>query len=249
MEAMGSSGRFCHERGGTTLETRDLTKTYRLGSEDVHALCCANFAAMQGDFVVVNGPSGSGKTTFLNLLSVIDRPTKGEVLIRGEPTSTRSERELAILRRSTIGLVFQTFNLVPVLSAAENVEYPLLLLGQQKNARRARVAAMLAEVGLGELAHRRPNELSGGQRQRVAVARALVAGPKIVLADEPTANLDSETGGRVMGLLRKLNEEHCVTFVVVTHDPAVSAYARRRIRILDGKLDEEVAGVALGAAS
>jgi len=246
---MGTSGRFCHERGGTTLEARDLSKTYRLGSEDVHALCCANFVASQGEFIVVNGPSGSGKTTFLNLLSVIDRPTEGEVLIQGQPTTTKTERQLAMLRRKTIGLVFQTFNLVPVLSAAENVEYPLLLLGQSKPLRRVRVAEMLSEVGLSDLARRRPNELSGGQRQRVAVARALVAGPKIVLADEPTANLDSETGGRVMELLRGLNEEHCVTFVVVTHDPAVSAYAQRRIRILDGKLDEEAARVAVGPAS
>ena len=246
---MGENGRFCHERGAGTLETRDLSKVYRLGSEDVHALCGVDFTARQGDFVVVNGPSGSGKTTFLNLLSVIDRPTEGEVLIGGEPTSTKSEKELSILRRSTIGLVFQTFNLVPVLSAAENVEYPLLLQQLPKPERGRRVAALLEEVGLADMATRRPNELSGGQRQRVAVARALVAGPKIVLADEPTANLDSETGGRVMELLRRLNEEHCVTFVVVTHDPAVSAYARRRIHILDGKLDEEAAGVALGTAS
>jgi putative ABC transport system ATP-binding protein len=246
---MTDDGRFCHERGGATLETRDLTKIYRLGSEDVHALCGVDFAAAQGDFVVVNGPSGSGKTTFLNLLSVIDRPTEGEVLIGGEPTSTKTEKDLSILRRSTIGLVFQTFNLVPVLSAAENVEYPLLLQRLPKPERRARVEALLDEVGLADMAGRRPNELSGGQRQRVAVARALVAGPKIVLADEPTANLDSETGERVMELLRSLNEEHCVTFVVVTHDPAVSAYGRRRIRILDGKLDEEAAGVAAGSAS
>jgi len=245
---MTTEGQFCHERGGTTLETRDLSKTYRLGSEDVHALCGVDFAASQGDFVVVNGPSGSGKTTFLNLLSVIDRPTTGEVLIGGAPTSTQSERELSTLRRSTIGLVFQTFNLVPVLSAAENVEYPLLLQRLSKPERRQRVAALLDEVGLADMAGRRPNELSGGQRQRVAVARALVAGPKLVLADEPTANLDSETGGRVMELLRRLNEEHCVTFVVVTHDPAVSAYARRRIRILDGRLDEEAVGVAVGSA-
>ena len=246
---MGDEGGFCHERGGNTLETRALSKTYKLGAEDVHALCGVNFAAQQGDFVVVNGPSGSGKTTFLNLLSVIDRPTEGEVLIHGEPTSKKSERQLAMLRRSTIGLVFQTFNLVPVLSAAENVEYPLLLQQLPKPERRTRVAAMLEEVGLADMTRRRPNELSGGQRQRVAVARALVSGPNIVLADEPTANLDSETGGRVMALLQRLNEEHCVTFVVVTHDPAVSAYAQRKIRILDGKLSEEVVDVAVGSAS
>jgi putative ABC transport system ATP-binding protein len=236
---MDGIGRFCHDRGGTSLETRGLVKVYRLGSEDVHALRDVDFAARQGDFVIVNGPSGSGKTTFLNLLSVIDRPTRGEVLIEGVATTRQTERELAWLRRTKIGLVFQTFNLVPVLSAAENVEYPLLLLRLPKEERKRRVASILAEVGLADLARRRPNELSGGQRQRVAVARALVTRPRIVLADEPTANLDSETGGRVMELLRRLNEEHCVTFVVVTHDPAVSAFAQRRIRILDGRLEEE----------
>jgi len=246
---MGTDRRFCHEEGGTSLEVRELSKVYRLGAEDVHALCGVDFTAQQGDFIVVNGPSGSGKTTFLNLLSVIDKPTEGEVLIQGEPTSTKNEKQLAMLRRSTIGLVFQTFNLVPVLSAAENVEYPLLLQQLPKLERRTRVAAMLEEVGLADMARRRPNELSGGQRQRVAVARALVSGPKIVLADEPTANLDSETGGRVMELLRRLNEEHCVTFVVVTHDPAVSAYARRQIHILDGRLSEEAGDVAVGTPS
>ena len=236
--SVSESGQFCHEREGTTLETRHLSKVYRLGAEEVHALRDVNFKAMQGDFVVVNGPSGSGKTTFLNLLSVIDRPSEGEVLVEGDPTTKKTERELAMLRRSKIGLVFQTFNLVPVLSAAENVEYPLLLLGLSKAERRRRIESILSEVGLEDLARRRPNELSGGQRQRVAVARALVTQPRIVLADEPTANLDSETGGRVMELLRRLNEEHCVTFIVVTHDPAVSDYARRKIRILDGRLDE-----------
>lgn len=246
---MGTDGRFCHEEGGSSLEVRGLSKVYRLGSEEIHALRDVDFTAYQGDFIVVNGPSGSGKTTFLNLLSVIDRPTRGDVLVEGEATAQRTERELAVLRRTKIGLVFQTFNLVPVLSAAENVEYPLLLLRLPKSERRERVAAMLEEVGLADLARRRPNELSGGQRQRVAVARALVAGPKIVLADEPTANLDSETGGRVMELLRRLNEEHCVTFVVVTHDPAVSKFAQRRIRILDGRLSEEGVSVAVGSAS
>ena len=246
---MSNESRFCHQRGGTTLETQSLSKIYKVGAEDIHALCSVDFVAKQGDFVVVNGPSGSGKTTFLNLLSVIDRPTEGEVFVEGEPTSDKSEKQLSVLRRSTIGLVFQTFNLVPVLSAAENVEYPLLLQQLPKEERRSRVASMLEEVGLEEMAKRRPNELSGGQRQRVAVARALVSGPRIVLADEPTANLDSETGRRVMELLRRLNEEHCVTFLVVTHDPAVSAYAQRQIKILDGRLSEEASGVAVGSTS
>jgi putative ABC transport system ATP-binding protein len=156
---------------------------------------------------------------------------------------------LAYLRKTKIALVFQSFNLIPVLSAAENVEYPLLLQKRPRDERQARVAAMLAEVGLSDLARRRPNELSGGQRQRVAIARALVGGPMIVLADEPTANLDSKTGEAVMDLMRRLNEEHCVTFIVVTHDPAVSRYAGRRVRIRDGRLEEgEGDGVAASAS-
>jgi len=235
---MSDKSRFCHERGVVFLETQELTKTYRVGSIDVPALCGVDFVASQGDFAVINGPSGSGKTTFLNLISVIDRPSQGEVRIEGQATSRLSEGQLAQLRKTKIGLIFQTFNLIPVLSAAENVEYPLLLRRLPKDERRRRVAALLDEVGLGDLADRRPNELSGGQRQRVAIARALVTRPKMVLADEPTANLDSETGKRVMERMRDLNENHCVLFVVVTHDPAVSAYAQRHIRILDGRIEE-----------
>jgi putative ABC transport system ATP-binding protein len=240
---------FCHVRGSRFLEARDLSKSYRVGAETVHALRDVDFIALQGDLVVVNGPSGSGKTTFLNLISVIDRPTSGEVFIEGEPTSEKSEGQLAALRKTKIGLVFQSFNLIPVLSAAENVEYPLLLQKKPRAERQARVASLLGEVGLSELARRRPNELSGGQRQRVAIARALITGPMIVLADEPTANLDSETGASVMDLMRRLNEEHCVTFIVVTHDPAVSSYAQRRIRIHDGRLaEEDVHGLAPSAS-
>ena len=236
---MKSDSQFCHLRGERFLEARDLTKTYRMGTETIYALREVDFAADQGDFVVINGPSGSGKTTFLNLISAIDRPTSGDVLIEGTPTSTQTERQLATLRKSRIGLIFQSFNLIPVLSAAENVEYPLLLQKLGKNQRRQRVDGLLSEVGLADLMKRRPGELSGGQRQRVAIARALITRPKIVLADEPTANLDSETGGAVMELMRRLNEEHCVTFLVVTHDPAVSGYGERHVRILDGKLREE----------
>jgi putative ABC transport system ATP-binding protein len=236
---MKSESRFCHEHGERFLETRDLTKTYRMGSETIYALRDVDFTARQGDFVVVNGPSGSGKTTFLNLISAIDRPSSGEVFIEGRSTSGQTERQLAALRKSRIGLIFQSFNLIPVLGAAENVEYPLLIQKVAKAERRQRVESILAEVGLSDLARRRPGELSGGQRQRVAIARALITQPKIVLADEPTANLDSETGGSVMELMSGLNREHCVTFLVVTHDPAVSEYGDRHIRILDGTLEEE----------
>jgi putative ABC transport system ATP-binding protein len=244
---MDSDGRFCHIAGEKTLETRQLAKTYQVGGQPVHALRDVDFVAPQGDFVVINGPSGSGKTTFLNLISVIDRPTSGEVLIDGQTTSGQSEGALAALRKTTIGLVFQSFNLIPVLSAAENVEYPLLLQRRPKSERLERVRGMLVEVGLADLARRRPSQLSGGQRQRVAIARALIGGPRLVLADEPTANLDSETGRSVMRLMQKLNGEHCVTFIVVTHDPAVSEYAKRQIRILDGRLEEDAHVVGASA--
>jgi len=238
---MNSESQFCHEQGLSFLQTKDLSKVYQVGGFDVHALRSVNFIAKQGDFTVINGPSGSGKTTFLNMISAIDRPSTGEVLIEGVSTSSLNEKQLAKLRRDRIGLIFQTFNLIPVLTAAENTEYPLLLQRLSKSERTERVASILEEVGLGELAKRRPNELSGGQRQRIAIARALITQPKMVLADEPTANLDSETGGQVMNLMRRLNEEHCVVFIVVTHDPAVTEYAKRQVRIHDGSLQEAVA--------
>jgi putative ABC transport system ATP-binding protein len=218
------------------LQTKDLTKVYRVGKEEVPALRGVNFELDVGDFVVINGPSGSGKTTFLNLIACIDKPTSGEVFIEDLPTSQLSEGQLAELRKQKIGLVFQTFNLIPVLSAFENIEYPLLLLGLGRAERRRRVMALLEEVGLKDLANRRPDELSGGQRQRVAIARALVTNPKLVLADEPTANLDSETGKQVMAIMRRLNEEHHVAFLVVTHDPVVTQYAQRTVKIRDGQL-------------
>lgn len=235
---MGNESQFCHERGLSFLEANSLTKTYKVGGSMVYALREVDFTAKQGDFIVINGPSGSGKTTFLNLISAIDRPSQGEVVIQGVSTNDLSEKQLAHLRKDKIGLIFQTFNLIPVLSAAENAEYPLLLQKLSKVERRERVRAMLAEVGLDDLGRRRPNELSGGQRQRIAIARALITRPKLVLADEPTANLDSETGAQVMDLMRRLNEEHCVVFIVVTHDPAVTKYAQRQVRIHDGRLIE-----------
>lgn len=235
---MGNESQFCHERGLPFLEARSLTKTYQVGRSTVHALRSVDFTAVQGDFAVINGPSGSGKTTFLNLIAAIDRPSDGEVLIQGVSTNDLSDRQLAQLRKEKIGLIFQTFNLIPVLSAAENAEYPLLLQKLPKVERTRRVRAILSEVGLADLGRRRPNELSGGQRQRVAIARALITQPKLVLADEPTANLDSETGAQVMDLMRNLNEEHCVVLLVVTHDPAVTQFARRQVRIHDGRLIE-----------
>ncbi len=227
---------FCYQRGHTILEARQVSKEYRLGKESVQALSDVDFTASQGDFVVINGPSGSGKSTLLNLLALIDRPTRGEVWLDGTSTGTLPEGKLAELRKRKIGLVFQSFNLVPVLSAWENAEYPLLLQRVSRAERQKRLQAMFSAVGLTGLEKRRPDELSGGQRQRVAIARALVSEPMLVLADEPTANLDSKTGAQVMTLLRQLNDEHCVVFLVVTHDPAVSDYAERTINIRDGKL-------------
>ena len=245
---MEEPGTFCYQKGTVSVRTQDLTKVYRVGTQDVKALQGVNFGSEQGDFVVINGPSGSGKTTFLNLIAAIDRPTSGEVFIEDRATSNLSEGQLATLRKEAIGLIFQTFNLIPVLSAYENVEYPLLLQKLPRADRRQRVSALLDEVGLADLGRRRPAELSGGQRQRVAVARALVGRPRIVLADEPTANLDSETGKQVMSLMRRLNEEHCVVFIVVTHDPVVTEYARRTVNIRDGRL-EDGADVATGSST
>lgn len=218
------------------LKTLNLTKDYQVSQETVHALRGVTLEVPEGDFLVINGPSGSGKTTLLNLIGCIDRPTSGEVFIEGRAVSKLPEGRLAELRREKIGLIFQTFNLIPVLSAYENVEYPLLLLGLSRVERQQRVNALLEEVGLAGVKQRRPDELSGGQRQRVAIARALVTNPKIVLADEPTANLDSDTGAQVMQIMRRLNEEHRVAFVVVTHDPVVTQYAKRTLRMRDGQL-------------
>jgi putative ABC transport system ATP-binding protein len=221
------------------LQTQQLSKTYQVGQEKIPALRGVDFQANAGDFIVINGPSGSGKSTFLNLIACIDRPTTGEVFIENQATSKLTESQLAELRKRKIGLVFQSFNLIPVLSAYENVEYPLLLLGESSSERKKKVMGLLEEVGLKDLVKRRPDELSGGQRQRVAIARALVTDPKIVLADEPTANLDSETGKQVMAIMRRLNEDHKVAFLVVTHDPVVTQYAERTVRIRDGQLTEE----------
>ncbi len=241
-------GSFCYVAGTPVIEAQGLTKFYTLGKETVRALDRVDFTATQGDFAVINGPSGSGKTTLLNMFALIDRPSEGEVLFEEKPTSRLTEGELALLRREKIGLVFQTFNLIPVLSVAENVEYPLLLTKTPRAERRERVAARLDEVGLSGFERRRPDELSGGQRQRVAVARALVTEPRAVLADEPTANLDSGTGKQIMELLQGLNRDHCVTFLVVTHDPSVVGYAQRVLTIRDGRIQGEEKRGAPGPA-
>jgi len=213
----------------------DVTKEYRLGSVVVPALRGVSLQVHQGDFISIAGPSGSGKTTLLNLIGCVDTATAGEVLVAGKNTALLNDRELTNLRLHTLGFIFQSFNLVSVLSVFQNVEFPLLLQGGMTSAeRRSRVDAILSQVGLsGHLKHR-PNELSGGQRQRVAVARALVTRPKIVLADEPTANLDSVTGQNIIDLMKHLNKSEGTTFIFSTHDQKVLKHADSVFYLADG---------------
>ena len=212
-----------------------VDKTYRLGLQTVHALRHVTLNVEEGAFLAIAGPSGSGKSTLLHIIGLIDRPTSGRLLIDDREVVGRTPDDLARLRARTIGFVFQTFNLLPVLTAEENVEYPLLQFRELKAAeRRERVAHFLELVKLTAQAKHRPNELSGGQRQRVAIARALVTHPRVVLADEPTANLDHRTGLRILRLMRRINRKYGTTFVFSTHDPRVLDMADRRIDIEDG---------------
>ncbi len=214
---------------------RDVSKTYRLGKVTVTALDGVSLAVKAGEFLAVAGPSGSGKTTLLNLIGCLDTPTSGQVAIDGEAISGLSPGRRADLRARKLGFVFQTFNLIPVLTAWENVEYPLLLQRGRGDVA-ARVRAALEHVGLADRARHRPPELSGGQQQRVAIARALVTEPALVLADEPTANLDSRTGHEIIELMRRLNRERGTTFVFSTHDPRIVNAADRVMEISDGRL-------------
>jgi len=215
----------------------NVSKDYRLGSQVVTALHHVSLRIEEGVFLAIAGPSGSGKSTLLNLIGCIDTPTTGRVLIDEMDTSGHTPDELADLRARTIGFIFQTFNLFPVLSAEENVEYPLLQFPElSRDERRARVAQFLDVVGLAKQARHRPSELSGGQRQRVAVARALATHPRIILADEPTANLDSRTGAGILELMKNINRSFHTTFVFSTHDKKVIAKADRLIRIEDGRV-------------
>ncbi len=228
------------------IQVRDVTKDYLLGKTQVHALRGVSLTVDKGEFLSVAGPSGSGKTTLLNLIGCVDTPTTGLVEVAGQDTSKLSERSLTDLRLHQIGFIFQSFNLVQVLSVFQNVEFPLLLQGGLTKAERAaRVNGLLEATGIGEYGRHRPSELSGGQRQRVAVARALVTRPALVLADEPTANLDSQTGQNIIDLMRDMNRKDGTTFVFSTHDPKVMAHANAIIRIADGMVTgREPAGVA-----
>ena len=217
------------------VSVKDVSKTYRLGSQTVTALADVCLTIHGGEFMAVAGPSGSGKTTLLNLIGCLDVPTSGEIAIDGEPIARLTAGRRADLRARKLGFIFQTFNLIPVLTAWENVEYPLLIHRRGGEAAQ-RVRRALEQVGLGERARHRPSELSGGQQQRVAIARALVSEPALVLADEPTANLDSATGREIVDLMRRLNRERGTTFVFSTHDPRIMSAADRVVEISDGRL-------------
>src|SRR3989454_770029 len=208
-----------------------VSKTYRLGKGGGTGVDTVSFGVATGEFVAIAGPSGSGKTTLLNLIGCLDTPTSGEIRIDGESVGALSAGARADLRARKLGFVFQTFNLIPVLTAWENVEYPLLIHPRDGRDRRARVSAALEQVGLGDRVRHRPPELSGGQQQRVAIARALVGEPALVLADEPTANLDSATGRDIVELMRRLNRERDVTFVFSTHDPRIMSADRKSTRL------------------
>src|SRR5512142_1453539 len=225
----------------------DVSKVYTLGKTEVHALSGVSLDVHRGEFLAIAGPSGSGKTTLLNLVGCVDTPTGGRVVMDGQDTKALSERELTDLLLRLIGFIFQTFNLVQVLSVFQNVEFPLLLQGGfTRKERRARVSALLDGVGLAAHERHRPNELSGGQRQRVAVARALVTRPALVLADEPTANLDSTTAATILDLMNEMSPRDGTTFVFSTHDPRVMARASAIVRIEDGRITERAAQAATG---
>lgn len=222
------------------VELHAVHKEYPLGSQVVRALRGVDLTIQKGEFTTVAGPSGSGKTTLLNLVGCIDTATRGRVTVAGASTSELKDRQLTELRLKTLGFIFQSFNLIGVLNLFQNVEFPLLLQGGlTKGEREKRVRDIVAKVDLTDQMSQRPNELSGGQRQRVAIARALVTRPSIVLADEPTANLDSETGEAIIDLMKHLNASEQTTFIFSTHDPAVMAHAGRIVRLVDGHVVDD----------
>ncbi|HKT20523.1 MAG TPA: ABC transporter ATP-binding protein [Stellaceae bacterium] len=225
---------------GPVVELRAVSKTYVVGAVAVPALKKISFAIPRQRFSVIVGPSGSGKTTLLNLIGCLDSASEGSIAIAGQDVGALDDNAISDFRAQNVGFIFQNFSLVPVLTAYENVEYPLLLLGVAAGERRDRTAAIIEAVGLADRAKQRPNQLSGGQRQRVAIARALVKEPAFVLADEPTANLDSATGAAIIDLMRRMQQEYATTFVFSTHDPQLMSHADETFRIRDGALIEHV---------
>ena len=225
----------------TTIQIQDITKVYRLGQVSVHALRGLTLAVHKGELVAIMGPSGSGKSTLMNIIGCLDQPTSGSYLLDGTEIAKLNDNQLATIRNHKIGFVFQTFNLLPRMAALDQVELPMLYAGGDH--RRERALAALAAVGLADRVRHKPTEMSGGEQQRVAIARALVSNPSIILADEPTGNLDSRSSEEIMSILQKLNAEQGITVVLVTHDPDLAAHARRIIHIRDGRIisDEPVA--------
>ena len=217
----------------------NATRDFKIGEVETHALRGVDLSIEDGEFTALVGPSGSGKTTLLQLIGLLDKPTSGQVFINGNDATRLTRNQRADLRKGTIGFIFQFFALIPTLTAYENVEMPLLLNGTKSAERKARVQEMLEAVGLSDRAHHRPDQLSGGQQQRVAVARALSIRPSVVLADEPTANLDTENGKQVMDIMAKLNKETGTTFVFATHDPRVIGYANRVVTLQDGLITKD----------
>lgn len=220
------------------VEITDVVKTYTMGDNEVKALRGVSFTINQGEFVAIMGPSGSGKSTCMNMIGCLDRPTSGKVEINGKETAKMTEKELAILRNQTIGFIFQQYHLIPSMTILENVMLPLKYRKVDRATRMEKSKEALKLVGLGERMSHKPFELSGGQKQRVAIARAMVTEPKILLADEPTGALDTETGHQVMEMFRNINEKNNTTIIIVTHDPRIGISTERCIRILDGKIQD-----------
>jgi len=221
----------------------NATRIYKIGNVETQALRGVSISIENGEFTALVGPSGSGKTTLLQLIGCLDQPTSGKVFINGKDVTGLNRNQRADLRRGTIGFIFQFFALIPTLNAYENIEMPLLLDHQNPADRKARITELLAAVALSDRAHHRPDQLSGGEQQRVAIARALATRPTLVLADEPTANLDTKNGEQVMEIMTRLNKETGVTFVFATHDPRVIKYARRVVTLVDGLIAENGAGI------
>ena len=222
----------------SVIELQDVTRVYKIGEVETRALRGVTLTVEEGEFTAIVGPSGSGKTTLLQLLGCLDKPTDGTVRVKGQDVTQLNANQRADLRKGTIGFVFQFFALIPGLTAYENVELPLLLTGEKANVRRERVNELLKAVGLSERARHRPDQMSGGEQQRVAIARALATRPLLVLADEPTANLDTENGRQVMEIMQRLNEETGTTFLFATHDPRVVPFARRVVTLRDGRVSD-----------
>jgi putative ABC transport system ATP-binding protein len=226
---------------GPVVELRNVHKTYRLGAHTVPALRGVDLQVVPGEMLALTGPSGSGKSTILNLAGLVDAPDSGEILLNGQKVDVRDETRAALLRRDALGFVFQSFNLVPVMTVAENVDYPLFLANVPAAERRERVAEALKSVGLQDHAKHRPDALSGGQRQRVAIARALVKRPKLVIADEPTASLDSKTADQVLDLMRERGHAEGAAFVIATHDARLTRRCDRVVALLDGRITHDAA--------